>query len=244
MPVFQLICCLANNSPSDLVIVESELTVPKAMDSVQLRSLEKLIDKRNVIKAINYLVLRLSENFNVGKKFTNEQAAMMSLDLYETFKYETLEDVTLMFKMVRQGKIGDGKDFKLDSQTVFHKWVPQYLELKAIERENQHRKRMGEKNGLANFKWKPEDVDKLKLSDKTETLKQGFGSRMREIIDTPPDYKPPVQKRSVYLGLLKESANKASRAELESSRENLIEKGSEPDALEVIENEMKNRGIL
>jgi hypothetical protein len=240
----KLIKCLAENDAYELIEMEGETSLSMAMEGASIRSLSKILTKKDIVKSISFFIGRFNQNFNASGKFTDIQLATVSMDLYDIFQYESLEDVMLMFKYARQGKIGDGKDFKLDSQTVFHKWVPQYLELKSIERENQHRKNMGEKNGIANFKWKPEDVNKLKLSDKTETVKQGLGSRVKEVIDTPEDYKPPIQKRSVYLGLLKASANKASRAELESSRANLIEKGSEPDALEVIENEMKNRGIL
>lgn len=108
------------------------------MNGTSLNKISKIIDKKNVIKIIAYLTTRLSENFNVGKKFTTEQATIMAFDLFEIFGFETIEDIVLMFKMARQGKIGDGKDFKLDSQTIFHKWVPEYLELKAEQREKEH----------------------------------------------------------------------------------------------------------
>lgn len=119
---------------------ESDLTIEKAMNGTSLIKLSKSIEKINVITAITYLTVRLAENFNVGKKFTTDQSAVMAMDLFEVFGYETLEDVVLMFKYARQGKIGDGKDFKLDSQTVFHKWIPDYLNLKAEFRENEHTK--------------------------------------------------------------------------------------------------------
>src|SRR5690606_18371596 len=59
--------------------------------------------------------------------------------------------------------------------------------------------------------------------------------------DTPEDYTPPIQKRSVYLRLLKESCKKASRRELEMGIENLKEKGNEPDALEIMKTELTSR---
>src|ERR1700754_3282967 len=120
----QLIECLASNNTPDLISFEGDLTLSTAMDGVRLSKLANIIEKKNVVKAITYLTVRLAENFNVGKKFTVDQASVMAIDLFEVFGYETLEDVLLMFRYARQGKIGDGKDFKLDSQTVFHKWVP------------------------------------------------------------------------------------------------------------------------
>jgi len=152
------------------------------MEGVSLAKLSATIEPSNTAIAIAYLASRLAENFNVGKKFSTDQALMMGIDLLEVFKHETLEDVVLMFKYARQGKIGDGKDFKLDSQTVFHKWVPAYLELKAQELENQHNRFKGE-NNINNFNWAAEDVANFKISDSVQTLNTkgtGIGSRKRE----------------------------------------------------------------
>ena len=129
---------MVSHNNGALVLFENELTIAIAMEGTSLRKLSNSIDKNNVIKSIAYLTNRLSENFNVGKKFTADQSLVMAYDLFDVFGYETLEDVVLMFKLARQGKIGDGKDFKLDSQTVFHKWIPDYLNLKAEFRENEH----------------------------------------------------------------------------------------------------------
>jgi len=135
-----LLSYLVNKSNGSLALFEIDLTIEKALNGTSLLKLSKSIEKINVITAITYLTIRLADNFNVGKKFTTDQSAVMALDLFEVFGYETLEDVVLMFKYARQGKIGDGKDFKLDSQTVFHKWIPDYLNLKAEFRENEHKK--------------------------------------------------------------------------------------------------------
>lgn len=131
---------MVENDLVELINIESELTISDAILGTNLRKLTKSIEKRNVIKSIVYLANRLSENFNVGKKLTIEQSSVMAMDLLEVFGYESLEDVVLMFKYARQGRIGDGKDFKLDSQTVFHKWIPEYLEIKAEYRENEYLK--------------------------------------------------------------------------------------------------------
>jgi hypothetical protein len=134
----KLINILVRKNEGELAYLENELTIPQALEGTSLKKLIKIIDQKNTVKALVFLTTRLSDNFNVGKKFTEEQAIVMAFDLIEVFGYETLEDVVLMFKYARQGKIGDGKDFKLDSQTVFHKWIPEYLNLKAEHRENEH----------------------------------------------------------------------------------------------------------
>ena len=237
----QLIECLASNNTSELVRFESDLNITKAMEGTRLNKLSTLIEKKNVIKAITYLTARLADNFNVGKKFTIEQSSLMALDLFDVFGYETLEDVVLMFKYARQGKIGDGKDFKLDSQTVFHKWVPEYLEMKSIERENEHNKRKGEYNSIP--KWSPEDVEKFQVSDKNETLttkSTGLGERSKKHFDTTPEYKSPIVNRNNYLSGLAYEATKAPVESLKNALEHFKSK-KEQDAIDVIENELKNR---
>ena len=139
-----LIECLVNNNELRLIGIESSLSVGAAMESVHIRNLDRYIGKPNIVKAITYLTLRFAENFNMRGNFDAVQAAILANDLFDVFGYETLEDVVMMYKLARQGRIGDGKDFKLDGQTVMHKWVPTYLELKAIERENRHQTRKDE----------------------------------------------------------------------------------------------------
>ena len=82
---------------------------------------------------------RFNANFNVGKSLTTQQSATLASDIVEKYPYETIEDIVLMLKQVRQGIIGDGKDFKLDGQNVLAKWMPDYLDRKytEVERKNQ-----------------------------------------------------------------------------------------------------------
>lgn len=141
LPAMPLIGCLVRNDIAQLTEIEGDLSVATAMESTTIQKLGRLIDKKNIVKAVSYLTLRLAKNFNMKGNFTPDQAATLANDLFDVMEYETLEDVVLMYKLARQGRIGDGRDFKLDGQTVLHKWVPAYLELKAIERENQHNRR-------------------------------------------------------------------------------------------------------
>lgn len=145
---------------------------------MSIGKLTRAIDKINVVKSITYLILRLSNSFNMKQKFSEEQASILALDLTEIFSYETLEDVVLMFKYARQGKFS--KTFeRLDSEVVTRIWVPEYLELKAAERENQHNKSKGELNGMTNFQWKKDDLEKFEV-DNVKTLPVKLGDRMKE----------------------------------------------------------------
>jgi hypothetical protein len=240
----QLMSCLAKNDTSELIVFESDLTVSKAMDGIQLNKLSTQIEKKNVIKAIAYLALRLSENFNVGKKFTPTQASMMALDLFEVFGFETLEDVVLMFKYARQGRIGDGKDFRLDSQTVFHKWIPAYLELKAQERENQHQKVKDDFKGIT-----LNGIDRKVASKMFEGIGDekvnhnrsgsGLGSRHKKRLQK----KGIVTNRTDYLEKVRIEAQNVSEDKLKEYLSLNGENSQNYDAqvYEIVEHEIHNR---
>lgn len=135
----QLMQCLASNDEVGLIVFEKNLTVSNAIDGTKLRKLEKEVGEVNTITAICYLLNRFNANFNVGKSLTIQQSATLASDIVEKYPYETIEDIVLMLKQVRQGIIGDGKDFKLDGQNVLAKWMPDYLDRKyaEVERKNQ-----------------------------------------------------------------------------------------------------------
>jgi len=131
----QLMQCLASNNEVGLIVFEKNLSLSHAIDGTKLKKLEKTVGEIGTITAICYLLNRFNANFNVGKSLTQSQSALLASDIVEKYPYETIEDVVLMLKQVRQGIIGDGKDYKLDGQNVLAKWMPEYLEKKYIEFE-------------------------------------------------------------------------------------------------------------
>ncbi len=137
----QLMQCLASNDEVGLIVFEKNLSVSSAIDGTKLRKLEKEVGEVNTITAICYLLNRFNANFNVGKSLTTQQSATLASDIVEKYPYETIEDIVLMLKQVRQGIIGDGKDFKLDGQNVLAKWMPDYLDRKYAEVERQNQKK-------------------------------------------------------------------------------------------------------
>jgi hypothetical protein len=223
---------------------EHELTVEKAMDSVSIGKLTRSIDKINVIKAITYLILRLAEHFNMKGKFTSEQASVLALDLTQIFDYETLEDVVLMFKLARQGRIGDGKDFKLDGQTVLHKWVPEYLELKAIERERQHNDKKEDIKRFSTKDFAPEVAKKIFEDVGEAKIEQdkkggGLGSRYKKTLEKA----KVVTTRTEYLAQMRQKAKEVTDKQL---KDYLIKNDSQsesfdPQVYEIVETEIDNR---
>jgi hypothetical protein len=131
----QLMQCLVSQDQVKLLILEKNMNLQKAIDGTKIIKLEKTLGEINMVKVVTYLLMRFSESFNVGKNITNTQAPLIAIDIIEKYPYETIEDLVLLLKQVRQGIIGDGKDYKLDGQNILNKWFPEYLEKKYIEFE-------------------------------------------------------------------------------------------------------------
>lgn len=117
------------------MVFEKNLSITAAIDGTKLKKLENAVGEIPTITAICYLLNRFNSNFNVGKSLTTTQSALIASDIVEKYPYETIEDVVLMLKQVRQGIIGDGKDYKLDGQNILAKWFPEYLDKKYAEVE-------------------------------------------------------------------------------------------------------------
>lgn len=243
----ELMSILSTHDEIKLATYEKGMTIEKAMEGTSLRHLSKAIEEKNLVKTLVYFINRFSANFNVGKKFTPGQAITMALDMTEILGYETIEDVVLMFRMARTGQIGDGKDFKLDSQTVFHKWVPQYLELKAIKRENLHKRQKDETSYFK--KWDPEDLKKFVVTDKKTIVTQntapnGLGQRTKKQIGTPEEvgtiHTSPITERKRFLKGLAYQASLEPIKSVENALQHYLEK-NEPDAVEVLQKEIDSR---
>lgn len=136
--------CLGSQDEVGLIVFEKNLNLKKAIDGTKIRVLEKGIGEINTITAICYLINRFNANFNFGKALNQTQSATLAADIVEKYPYETIEDIVLMLKQVRQGIIGDGRDYKLDGQNVLAKWMPEYLDKKYIEIERFHKQKQSE----------------------------------------------------------------------------------------------------
>jgi hypothetical protein len=154
---------LKSKNTLELAMFESDLSISQAVDGTMLIQMAKN-DEKETIKTLVFLISRMNDDYNSKQKMNQQQMFTMAIDLLDVFKYETIEDVMLMFKYARQGKIG-GKLFKLDSNVVFNEWVPAYLEQKAVERENRHLKAKSDAN-------KNYDNNKSKLTDMFKNWKK------------------------------------------------------------------------
>lgn len=122
-----------------LVKLEQNLTIERSLSDGKLMIYEgkKLDLIREIIRVVEFF-LKVT-----GKEMEDFQVQILAGDLYEKFKYDTLEDVILMFKMARQGDFG--KVYKLDNFEVMD-WANRYLEKKSEERERILRSKKEPKN--------------------------------------------------------------------------------------------------
>lgn len=214
--------------------------------SKTLGEFKRAYGKDWVIGYLSMWLIELNDNANVKMKMTDGQMEDTAERIYDTYSLK-VTDLTLFFRNVKDGVYGPF--YENLSRDKIMQWLAMYFD-ERCEMAEMTNSRNHEKFSLVKDPINPEVAKKMfegvgeEKVDSVQYEKNTIGKRLKESIDTPEGYVPPIQKRSVYLGLLKEVCNKSSRAELESSRLNLIEKGTEPDALEVIESEMKNRGIL
>lgn len=127
--MLQLATCTDSNTFNNtLAKAEQTLTIRQSIETAPL--IAKQGEKKDVIKEI----IRVIEFFLTvtGKEMETFQIIVMSGDLYEKFKNDTLEDIILMFKMARMGDFG--KVYKFDTFIVMD-WANAYLERKSEERE-------------------------------------------------------------------------------------------------------------
>lgn len=111
------------------------LTIPKVFDFPTISSVFKGDNGVIGFGVVKVLVSRFSESFGFSTKLSDVQLETITVDILENFKYETLHDIILFLKMARSGKLGVTKK-GLDSNLIIGEWLPVYLELKAVEREN------------------------------------------------------------------------------------------------------------
>lgn len=129
------------------------------------------------------------------------QATLLASDLLNYFKHESLEDIVLMFKMIRQGELGSGKG-RLDHDVIFNIFVPAYLEKKAEARERQIRNEKSQYNAPVE---EMSDYAKQKFEELSKKL-----SANRQQEATP----PVVNHHQIWINNLKNSVKNLSLEEL------------------------------
>jgi hypothetical protein len=176
----QLLSCLASRNEIELIVFEKGLGFANAIEGTNLKKVERVVGVIPTITAICYLLTRFNASFNVGRSLTDEQSAMLASDIVEKYPYETIEDIVLMLKLVRQGTIGDGKDYKVDGQNVLAKWMPEYLDRKYEEVERIKQREKSQLNEMADNE---HAVTKYYAKIRAEKARKEKDAQMRLEID-------------------------------------------------------------
>lgn len=135
-----LIQCLTKNyqeTSLEIALQEKRITPAAALQATHISELRKTQSDKAILLSIRAIILNTAQTLKYAEKMTTVVATTLAADVMELFKNESLEDVLLMFKMARQGKLGK-TDGRLDADIVFKVLVPNYMLYKAELREKQY----------------------------------------------------------------------------------------------------------
>lgn len=149
-----------------------QLSLSETDNKAKMRSVFKGETAQIGFSVVQTLVTRFLESFAFSTKLSQSQIEVLTVDTLDNFAYESLEDVILFFKMARSGKFGSAKK-GIDSNLIFGEWFPQYMEQKAILREQNQVK--PEKRQSAT----DEDI----ISFKKKLLKKKYKNKVQQHVD-------------------------------------------------------------
>jgi hypothetical protein len=152
-----------NNNQISFAEIEMSLTLSVVLKKSTIRSAFK--EKEGIaFTTITTIVQRFIDSFGFSTKLNSNQIEMITIDAFEHFTYESLEDIILFFKMARSGKFG-ATNRGVDSNLIFGDWFPKYMEQKSIAREKSIQK---EKIDQSTDKRGASKEDVLKYYEKQE----------------------------------------------------------------------------
>ena len=130
---------------AQLAPLEMNLTLSETLDQPTVRKVFSGDNATIGFSVVKVLVNRFIESFGFSTKLSESQIEILTIDTIENFKYESLQDIILFFKLARSGKFGSTKR-GVDSNLIFGEWFPMYMEQKADLREQQYVKQKSEMN--------------------------------------------------------------------------------------------------
>lgn len=190
-----------------MALIEMNLSIDQTFSKPNIRTVFKNENGTIGFSVVNVLVNRFINSFGFSTKLSNDQIEILTVDTLENFKYESLEDIIVFFKMARTGKFGSTKK-GVDSNLIYGEWYLAYLELKADIREQNYSK---EKNVLNSNKITLEDVKKTyskhqeknfekRVTNFVEKITKNIDRQMLEDLITDWEKDP---ARKPYLNILK-----------------------------------------
>ena len=160
--------------------IEMNLNIAKTLSKPIIRNVFKNADG-DAFTLITILVKRFVDSFGFSTKMSESQIEMLSVDTFEKFSYESIEDVILFFKMCRSGSFG-ATNRGVDSNLIYGDWFPKYMEFKSIERE----KMIEENKNKSNIDARGvslEAIYKNKLKKLKSNTKKDFETQVKEHVN-------------------------------------------------------------
>lgn len=129
------------SEPLTITQKELYLTIEDTFNQPKMREVFKGDKSPIGFSVVSVLIKRFLNSFAFATKISPVQTDILTADAMVKFEYETLEDVVLFLKLARSGTFGTAKK-GIDSNLLFGDWFPQYLEQKAIVREQHKSKKV------------------------------------------------------------------------------------------------------
>lgn len=122
--------CSGNKAFNEISKIEQSLTVKESIKSGEL-----IVSQGSKVDLIIEIIKIVEFYLEVtGKKLETYQIRTLAGDLYDKFKNDTVEDIILMFKMIRTGDLGKAPFFDNFHEKIMS-YVPLFFDHKAEERE-------------------------------------------------------------------------------------------------------------
>ena len=180
---------------------------------------------------IEHALRMTTSMFKYAEKMEDYQISMMASDLYDKFSYNTVEDIILMLRYARQGKLGGSKSV-FDNDTLFNIYVPKYLDMKAEKWEKEN-------------EFIVDDVDDVPLTKEEKEKQQKWLDELHKSwkADRKPkkrDFFEPIDHHSIFIENLKKDIGEMTK---ESIQNEMIRAKNHKmmDAYEIYETELKKR---
>ncbi len=143
----------------DKTIIKSSIVTSEIKSYSELLRCESIIRQHpgDCKKFIHVELLKLSVRLDV--ELTAGRAKILTEDLYDLYKHESLEDIQLCFKRGGMGEYGNNYN-KLSMATLCQ-WMRQHLEKKSIQRETEQ----ASSNTMHDWKDRKEYLKAVKAGD-------------------------------------------------------------------------------
>lgn len=171
------LCRQIVSDKNHISILEMSLTIQNSLDCSNIKSVFKNENATIAYSIMKILVVRFLDSFGFSTKHNETQIETITVDSLENFSYESIEDAVIFFKMARQGKFGT-TNRGIDSNLIFGDYLPKYLDIKSIKREELHNR---EKQGAVNSVLTLDDVKKAYKIKSPQQQHDAIKKRINEI---------------------------------------------------------------